>query len=646
LAEHCLPRALDFMADHGGGAGGTTNPFSVPSQGEFFWLHKPVNTADAEKAKRKDLHIWEKQTGASKNGATRTLKDKDLPMAPLPPERQRQLAELRENVLAREKPDETFLTTIATKPAIGVCEPLKSHERDLRNYVAKKRESFLVQMALDVKKTEIVRLEERARLQEEALTQSQQMLDEDTKKFEEFRQGLFAKGRNIGNEAEMYAKKKADKHQRIKQLRQQISAIQSEVAKLGEQKDENEKYKQFLELVTPPEWKQQQVDAKNARKAARRQGFIDERMVTVLEKFADEERAAEKNIVEDPRDKKGRKKGREQEEEENRKMEAARLARRKKMERKKAEEEKRISEDFHDVSSEEEPELYFKAPALLMDTFTELEERYLFLIQSSQETEQQLDELEQTFDHNRVKMTGKVEQLNENIITLRANIAQEQRQREELQHKYEEKAGTHSQDKKLEDLLEKVRVVYQKCGFPHDHNADILQMLGGIESQLEVEIGHLDSAFFQDQDLVMRLEKQKLKEQSERVRRKILKEVDDKQKERQRKALLRSQDPVFKKAGKQVMYRSPPLRQERKVVHDSSDVEKNVRDHHVFGMYIDTNTQMPIMEAPVVEDRRKDRAGAHAGSTAENVAGEADATGDGDLTSMDELEVAAGVVDA
>merc|ERR1712183_228905 len=190
------------------------------------------------------------------------------------------------NVLAREKPDETFLTTIATKPAVGVCEPLKSQEQDLRSYVAKKRESFLVQMALDVKKSEIVRLEEKARLQEEALSQSQQMLDEDTKKFEEFRQKLFARGRKIGNDAENAAKKKADKQQRTKQLRQQIAALQSETDKLREQKDENERYKDFLVKLTPPEWKHQQEEEKKARKARRRQNFIDERMGSILEKFA------------------------------------------------------------------------------------------------------------------------------------------------------------------------------------------------------------------------------------------------------------------------------------------------------------------------------------------------------------------------
>merc|ERR1712232_1051284 len=246
----------------------------------------------------------------------------------------------------------------------------------------------------------------------------------------------------------------------------------------------------------------------------------------------------------------------------------------------------------------------------------ELEEKNLFLIQSSQETEQQLDEIEQNFEYNKKKMTAKVEQLQDNIATLRANIAQEQRQREELQLKLEEKAGTQASDKKLEDLLEMVRAVY-----------------------LEVEIHRLDEAFFQDQEVVMKLEKQKLKERSERQRKEKMKELDDKQKERQKKALLRSQDPVFKKAGKQIMYRSPPLRQQRKVVKDTSDEERNTRDHQVFGMYIDRTTQMPVMEAPIIEDRRKGRPGAHNGSTVGNTAVEGEAQADGDSGAFEDFEV-------
>ena len=39
--------------------------------------------------------------------------------------------------------------------------------------------------------------------------------------------------------------------------------------------------------------------------------------------------------------------------------------------------------------------------------------------------------------------------------------------------------------------------------------------------------------------------------------------------------------PHHGQAGKQVMYRSPPLRQERKIVEDTTDDEAHAKDHKV-----------------------------------------------------------------
>merc|ERR1712226_1289783 len=135
------------------------------------------------------------------------------------------------------------------------------------------------------------------------------------------------------------------------------AALQSETDKLREQKDENERYKEFLVKLTPPEWKHQQEEEKKARKARRRQNFIDERMGSILEKFAKEEEAAvEKTMLEqaDRGGRQGARQGRKkQEEDENNQREKERQLRRRKYEKQRAEAEKRISEEFKDVSSEE-----------------------------------------------------------------------------------------------------------------------------------------------------------------------------------------------------------------------------------------------------------------------------------------------------
>jgi len=429
-------------------------------------------------------------------------------------------------------------------------------------------------------------------------------------------------------EAEKHAKQKQDKLQRIKQVRSQIAGLQSEIGKAREVREECSRYKGFLDKLTPPEWKEQQIEIKKNRKAKRREQYIAARMVTVNSKFAEDEDKIASEAAAGETVRRPGKKGRGQEEEAASK-ERERQARRKKLHRRKEDEEKRIATEYEDqeVSSEEELELFFKEPKQLMDTFTELEEKNLFLIQSTQETEQHLDELKSNFENNAKEMGSKVQHLNENVRNLQVSISQEKKQCDQLQQSLQEKGGTEAQDKKLADLYKEVHEVHEKCGLNDDHNPDILQMLGAIESKLEELIHDLDEAFHQDSDLVMRLEKQKEKERRERVRAEKVQEQNDKQEDRLKNSLLRSQAPVFKKAGKQVMYRSPPLRQERKVVKDSSDDEKNVHDHKVFGMYIDRKTQLPQTEPPVVEDARHARADARAAAQAAALT-----TGDGDTT--------------
>jgi len=175
----------------------------------------------------------------------------------------------------------------------------------------------------------------------------------------------------------------------------------------------------------------------------------------------------------------------------------------------------------------------------------------------------------------------------------------------QLRKSYEEKADTAVQDAKLTDLAKKVEKVYMACGFATDHDPDTLQMLGSIESRLEELLTGIEEISQQDSELVMRLERQKEKERRERVRMARLEEQGQKQEERLAASLQRSQAPVFKKTGKQIMKRSPPLHKEKKVVKDTSEEEAAARDHSHFGLYIDKKTQIPQTELPEIEETRR-----------------------------------------
>lgn len=72
-------------------------------------------------------------------------------------------------------------------PSLGLAEAPRRHEReDIAEFIAKKREIFLVQMALDTKRTEIRKLEERALQREEDIKRSEEMLEADALRFDTF----------------------------------------------------------------------------------------------------------------------------------------------------------------------------------------------------------------------------------------------------------------------------------------------------------------------------------------------------------------------------------------------------------------------------------------------------------------------------
>ena len=74
--------------------------------------------------------------------------------------------------------------------------------------------------------------------------------------------------------AEQETKAKQEKVQEIKKLHQEIQAVQSEMTKLREHLDDCERYKKFLDALTPDEWfedqRQQKLDRARERMEAKR----------------------------------------------------------------------------------------------------------------------------------------------------------------------------------------------------------------------------------------------------------------------------------------------------------------------------------------------------------------------------------------
>ena len=132
-----------------------------------------------------------------------------------------------------------------------------------------------------------------------------------------------------------------------------------------------------------------------------------------------------------------------------------------------------------------EPPMYFQEPAQLLNIFTALEEQNLFLIQNSQETEQALEELKQTFRSTKAEMDKKTIALKSNIKELDGQIAAEEEKADALRRRAKSSVGEDEQKKMLEGLKTKVQKTYETCGFDAESNPSTLTMLTDLEAKLE-----------------------------------------------------------------------------------------------------------------------------------------------------------------
>jgi hypothetical protein len=120
-------------------------------------------------------------------------------------------------------------------------------------------------------------------------------------------------------------------------------------------------------------------------------------------------------------------------------------------------------------------------------------------------------------------------------------------------------AGT--QQKLLAGLSEKVTSVYARCGMDPDTQTDTLDMLRDIEQWLEQLLHAIHGM---DPVKVEFAEKKKNAERRNQIRA-IKKEEQKRQyEERLAKSTARAKAEVVKQEGKQVMFRSPPIRKKKK----------------------------------------------------------------------------------
>jgi hypothetical protein len=463
----------------------------------------------------------------------------------------------------------------------GAAETANRQERhrekeNMTDFIEKKRQMFLVQMSLDTKRAEIRKLEEQAQQREEALRKSEAMLEQDATRFESFLKMNDQNAVEAIRNAEQETKAKQDKVQEIKKLNAQIAAVKSEMAKYEESLEECQAYKKFLDELTPAEYVQEQIElheeekcAKISQRKAARQ-LAREREDRQLEDDFNAEVEALKNV-----------KG---------KRPDLKLIAHKEAEfadGKAARERERAQQDAEDDAWDPdegvpfEVPMFFTRPQQLLDIFAALEERNLFLIQNSQETEEQLEELKQKLHVTKAKMDEETEQLTSQIENLKTSIANEESKASALRERANPLKGQNEEqdtEALLAALNKRVSEVYERCGFEADSSLGTLMMLANIEARLEE---HLSAMEKMPQDEVDKAEKEREKERRQRVRTEKMAAQKKQQEDRINKSIERSKAPVQKKTGKPVMFRAAPLvtrKRDKDIKEERDSDEEDLRE--------------------------------------------------------------------
>lgn len=532
------------------------NPFKLPSDDKIFRKREEEKKLkEMERTANRSMKVWEKSKSDSQSRSGRLLE------------------------LTGKTKTTTIVDVVNANQPMKVVAPRRAEKENMTDFIAKKREMFLVQMSLDTKREEIRKLEEKAQMKEEALLRSEQMLEEDAMRFDAFLKENDKKAHDAIKKAEEETKRKQEKTHEIKRLTQQIQALNSEMSKHRESLEDCLRYQKFLDMLTPPEWFQKWRDE---REKERRQIMQEQYDAKYKEWEKSRRRIIEAHVKEQEARKEQKKRER-----------------------------RRGGDGGHDGDGDdddrgpvippapqledevvdlpdEEPPMYFTEPQQLMEIFASLEEQNLFLIQNSQETERTLEELRRAFDETKRTMDARTETLDTQVKDLQAHINEEERLSKELvksksaqsssgpdgEHKSSssDPAPDETKERLLAQLQAKVSSVCENCGIDVSSKPSTLFMLSSLESKLEILLNDIETMPI---DYVIKVEKEKDKKRREKKREEQQLLQIRQQEERNRRAIERSMQAPKKRSGRQIMQRSRPIRKEATQKEDTGDDAKS-----------------------------------------------------------------------
>ncbi|KAG5836107.1 hypothetical protein ANANG_G00251090 [Anguilla anguilla] len=537
---------------------GRRNPFTLPADSNIFLLRKQERERKRlEQQKRLKMKVQDRGLYATRKKARQA-------------ELWCELRAGREEHAANEKASE-----LRDNPAwkVAMIKDRNVEKESISEFISKKREMFLLEYALAVKREEIDQLERAAIAEEKKLGRAEKLLEKDSVMFDEFLKESDKSSVEAIKTAEQESKIRQEKVSEIKRITAKMVAIKSDISKYEDTLKEYSMYKDFLFKLSPPEWQQEQlarrrssqrslpaVAEKDKGKSAGQQDKRAESRASTTKKelppLRNSRRASRHTI------KIGKQSPKPSVEP---KTEDVNLS------------------DYESFASQEEPEMYFTDPQQLLDLLTDLEEQNLSLIQNSRETEESLEDLRQVLDQTRKRMEKETEQLLQQIDNMTQNIEQEEERAAQLEIKARlfsyGKYKEDDQDSMLDTLGQKVQEVYRSCIGDSEGNLSTLQMLTAIEGRLGELLENVDSI---PRDRVLMAEKAKERERRIRLREEKISQQKRHQEERLQKALERAQADIAKNKGKKLMVRSHPPERKKKEAPNTDMADREREEHQYF----------------------------------------------------------------
>ena len=235
-------------------------PFVMPAESDVMAMREEERSLKAStRARLKNLSVRDKSTFSSRAGSTRRLArleaervlrgDGDDGLVTLRGtmrwrrrvrQRHDQGRVRREREGCRQSrrfPDARRDGGLGRLRAIGITPAGETKRPEsVADFVAKKREIFLVQMSLDAKRAEILKLEREASRREEALAAAEATLVEDARRFDAFLKENDLRVQQAIRAGEHEAKRKNEKAAEIKRLAADIVVAEAALSKREERR--------------------------------------------------------------------------------------------------------------------------------------------------------------------------------------------------------------------------------------------------------------------------------------------------------------------------------------------------------------------------------------------------------------------------